>query len=50
MQQLPVPFYLDSLDLLTVKSSMGLTQPTQICHTLLSPLSLAEQGTLSLWY
>ena len=36
--------------LLAVQSSMGLTQPTWTCHTLLSPLKTAQQGTLSVWY
>ena len=46
MQQLSVPFYLSSLALLTVQSNMGLTQPTQTFHILLSLLRLAQQGTL----
>ena len=50
MQQLTALFYLGSLALLTVQSSMGLTQPTWTCHTLLSPLRLVQQGTLSVWY
>ena len=43
-------FYLGSLALPDVQSSMGLTQPTRTCHTLLSPLRLVQQGTLSVWY
>ena len=50
MQQLTAPFYLGLLALLTVQSSMGLTQPTWTCHTPLSPLSLAQQESLSVWY
>ena len=50
MQQSTVRFYLGSLTLLTVQSSMGLTQLTWTCHTQLSPLRLAQQETLSVWY
>ena len=50
MQNLPAHSYLGSLALLTVQSSMGLTQPTWTYHTLLSLLGLAQQGTLSVWY
>ena len=50
MLNLRAHFYLGSLVLLTVQSSMGLTQPSWTYHTLLSPLILAQQGTLSVWY
>ena len=50
MQDLTAHSYLSSLALLTVQSSMGLTQPTWTCHTLLSLLRLVQQGTLSVWY
>jgi len=45
-----VRFYPLSLALLSVQSSMEFTQPTWTCRTLLNPLRLVQQGTLSVWY
>ena len=50
MQQLTAPSYLGLLALITVESTMGLTQHTQTYHILLFLLRLAQQGTLSVWY
>ena len=49
-QDLFAYFCLGSLVLPTAQSSMGLTQPTWTYHTLLSPLRLVQQETLSVWY
>ena len=50
MQQLYAYFYLGSMALLAVQSSMGLTHPTQTYHTQLSLLRLGQQEIFSLWY
>ena len=49
MQPLSAPSFVGSLALLSVKSSMEQTQPTQTYSTLLTPLRLAQQETLSVW-
>ena len=50
MQQLTAHFCLGLLALDAVESSMGLTELTKTCHTMLCPLRLAQQEKFSLWY
>ena len=50
MQQLTAHFCLGLLALDAAESSMGLTEPTQTCHTMLCPLRVAQQEIFSLWY